>query len=335
MRKRVIGGLVAAVVVLGIGGSIAIADAVGSANSASCNSTSYDGSTLNITCTVPQVTVTSTVTAPGPTVTVTQTVTASPSPTDTTTPTPTVTPTPTPTPTTTSPGTPTGFPDASNTGVPAGTTLKAVPGQVTSGTGWHWDSRGWVEIDGNGAVFSGYSLNNAGVDVTASNVTISNNSILARGDGWALSLRHTSNVKILNNTIFSDQTGSGRLENAIRSIYNDDANLDIEKNNIYNASTGINNISGSATIKDNYIHDFASTGSDHNNGIQLEAGNGPIVITHNTIENKYAQTDAIILSNDGGGTENNRTISNNFLAVAGTRSMALVDQARARPTPRS
>ncbi|HET6210893.1 MAG TPA: hypothetical protein VFD94_10945, partial [Jatrophihabitans sp.] len=37
-----------------------------------------------------------------------------------------------------------GYPDASNTGVPASMVLKAVPSQVSSGPGWHWDSRGWV-----------------------------------------------------------------------------------------------------------------------------------------------------------------------------------------------
>ena len=59
-----------------------------------------------------------------------------------------------------------GYPDGSNTGVPASVVLKSVPAQVSSGPGWHWDSRGWVEIDGNNALFTGYSVN-ASVDVTA------------------------------------------------------------------------------------------------------------------------------------------------------------------------
>src|SRR6266536_2825090 len=32
-----------------------------------------------------------------------------------------------------------GFPDATNTGVPGGTALRSVPGQVSSGPGWHFD----------------------------------------------------------------------------------------------------------------------------------------------------------------------------------------------------
>ena len=33
-----------------------------------------------------------------------------------------------------------GYPDATNTGVPAGTTLKSVPAQVSSGPGWYYNT---------------------------------------------------------------------------------------------------------------------------------------------------------------------------------------------------
>ncbi|MGI8666443.1 MAG: hypothetical protein ACR2N4_10490, partial [Jatrophihabitans sp.] len=33
-----------------------------------------------------------------------------------------------------------GYPDATDTGVPASIVLKAVPSQVSAGPGWHWDS---------------------------------------------------------------------------------------------------------------------------------------------------------------------------------------------------
>ncbi|HEX4728549.1 MAG TPA: hypothetical protein VH298_12175, partial [Jatrophihabitans sp.] len=87
-----------------------------------------------------------------------------------------------------------GYPDASNTGVPASVALKAVPSQVSSGPGWHWDSRGFVKITGSNTVFSGYSVE-ATVDVSsASNVLISNNRITVGGDTFGVSLRHTRNV---------------------------------------------------------------------------------------------------------------------------------------------
>ena len=43
-----------------------------------------------------------------------------------------------------------GYPDATNTGVPAGTTLLRVPQDRTSGTGWTWDSHGWISTTDNG-----------------------------------------------------------------------------------------------------------------------------------------------------------------------------------------
>ena len=55
-----------------------------------------------------------------------------------------------------------GYPDATNTGVPAGTALLTVPGQVSSGPGWHYDPRGWVEVTGNGATLTGLDVDRVG-----------------------------------------------------------------------------------------------------------------------------------------------------------------------------
>src|SRR5712691_5335961 len=69
-----------------------------------------------------------------------------------------------------------GFPDATNTGVPSGTTLKTVgtgAGQVSSGTGWSFNSGGWVAVTGNGATLSGLNIP-YGVVISANNVTLNN-----------------------------------------------------------------------------------------------------------------------------------------------------------------
>src|SRR6266567_3617066 len=64
-----------------------------------------------------------------------------------------------------------GYADATNTGVPSGTTLINVPAQATSGTGWSWDSQGWVNVTGVGATVSG--LNVAGdIAIKAAHVTV-------------------------------------------------------------------------------------------------------------------------------------------------------------------
>jgi hypothetical protein len=206
-----------------------------------------------------------------------------------------------------------GFPDGSTTGVPAGVALKDVPGQVSKGAGWHWDSRGWVEVDGNGATFSGYRVQ-ANIDVTADNVTISNNLINTGGDGFGISLRHTSNVTIAHNTITSPSAGSDRLMVGIKTIYGDETGTTVLGNDISHTATGVQIDAG--LIQDNYIHAMGYKPGDHVNGTTSNSGQAPLTIRHNTILNQVDQTDAVSLFEDF-GTQHDRVIDNNLLAGGG------------------
>jgi hypothetical protein len=63
--------------------------------------------------------------------------------------------------------------------VPAGTVLRTVPSQVSSGPGWTYDAtQQLVQVTGNGAVLSGLYIPYT-VSVKASNVTISKDKIVA------------------------------------------------------------------------------------------------------------------------------------------------------------
>lgn len=321
MRKLVTTVIVAgALATAGLATTAIAATVAGGANSATCNSTSYDGKTLQVTCTVPQATKTVTATV---TKTKTVTVTASPTGSGSTTPTPTPTPTTSSaSPTTTAPASPTptdtppvqtGFPDATNTGPVAGTVLKRVPEDVTSGTGWHYDTRGWVEVDGNGATFNGF-ITNVGVDVEGSNVTVSNNQITCGDCDFGVSLRNTTNDVVKNNIIKGTNATSGRIGAGVKDIFGDDINSKVLANNIYWTSTGVQGDTG--LIQDNYIHDMGFQSGDHTNGQTDNGGDGPLTINHNTILNQIDQTDAVSLFQDFGGN-NNKTITNNFLAGGG------------------
>jgi hypothetical protein len=205
-----------------------------------------------------------------------------------------------------------GYPDASNTGVPASVALKAVPSQVSSGPGWHWDSRGWVEIDGANALFTGYSVT-ASVDVTGSNVIISNNKITVGGDDFGVALRHTKNAIVSHNTITGlAASGTGRLMNGIKDIYGDASGTQILGNNIARTATGVQMDGG--LIADNYIHDLGLTGADHVNGTTSNGTNGQqLIIRHNTVLDPWNQTDAISLFQDF-SPQTNRIIDNNLLS---------------------
>lgn len=283
-------------------------------------------STPSPTTTAPSATPSATPTAsPSATPTATRTATPTPTPTRTSTPTPTASPTASATPTLptgsacVSRPSSCGYPDATTTGVTPGTTLKRVPEDVRSGPGWYWDDRGWVRIDGDGAVFSGFRTSL--VDVTAKNVTISNNELVNEG-GYPVTLRSASGARIDRNTI-RGVNSTTTCDNAIRDIYGDTDNLVITGNNIYWCNSGINHVDRGGLIRGNFIHSLgyscpeSRTDCDHFNGIQLEAGTGPLMtIERNTILNPYSQTDAIMLANSD-GPQKNRLIVGNLLGGGG------------------
>jgi hypothetical protein len=208
-----------------------------------------------------------------------------------------------------------GFPTSTNTGVPAGIPMKTVPGQVSSGPGWAWNSAGgYLEVSGNGANLSGLKVN-GNIDVSASNVTINHVKINAGGDGsMGISLRHTSGVTIENSNINGLNTGANRLMVGIKDIYGDDTGTTVEGNNITKTATDVQIYAG--TIENNYMAQHGMVTGDHVNGITTNGDDQPLLIQHNTILNNFGQTDAIGLFQDFSDVSN-VTINDNFLAGGG------------------
>jgi hypothetical protein len=146
-------------------------------------------------------------TTPAPKPAPTPTPTPTPTPKPTPTPTPKPTPTPTPTPPTTGvslctkiPNTPGVKPVASNTGVPAGTSLSTtVPAGVqVSGDSW--------KVVTDGTIIDGKDVVNKWVDIEANNVTIRNSRIKAPdGVYWAVynQAENKSGLTVLNSEIYT------------------------------------------------------------------------------------------------------------------------------------
>ncbi len=220
-----------------------------------------------------------------------------------------------------------GYPDRTNTGVPAGTTLRQVPAQVTGGRGWHYDMRGWIEIDGDGTVLDGFE-SAATVSVRASNVTISNCRLALRTTGQTaadhssagvLIRNGSTNVTVRNCEIFGSGRGADRLEVGIKA-QEKVTGTRVIGNDIHSMSTGVQTDEG--LIQDNYIHDFGfhdwgpPDGPDHLNGTTSNAYGGPLTVRHNTILNRFEQTDAISLFEDF-SPQFDRVITNNLVAGGG------------------
>lgn len=203
-----------------------------------------------------------------------------------------------------------GYPDGTNTGVPPGVTLQSVPGQVSSGPGWHFDAAtGTVVVDGDGAVLSGLDIPYS-VDVSADNVTIANDHIKPEGQ-WGIALRHVHDVTITHTTV----QGEDYVHTGIQDIYGDSTGVTITHDNISHASTGVRLEQG--VIADNYIHHCTCQPTDHVNGVRSDGGvTAPLTIWHNTILIDHAQTDAVGLFPTF-GVQANRVVAYNLLAGGG------------------
>lgn len=208
-----------------------------------------------------------------------------------------------------------GYPDDATTGVQAGVSLVKVPSERTSGPGWSYDNQDGVVVTGDGAILSGLDISN-GIEVKASNVTISNVRVTTSGDWWGIGLYHANNVTILHTEISSPyKTGAGRLEVGIKDVYGDAIGTKVVATDVWHTSTGIQFNNG--LIQDCYIHDMGYLSGDHLNGTTSNAGSDQLLtIAHNTIFNDYDQTDAISLFEDF-GAQQNALIANNLLAGGG------------------
>ena len=206
------------------------------------------------------------------------------------------------------------YPSAATTGVPAGTTLKSVPGQVTSGPGWTWNATTKTAVvTGKGTVLSGLSISGT-LQVSASNVTVKNVKV-STGGNFGISLTHTTGVTISNSTISGQNSTTGRVGSAIDDVYGDSTGMTLKYNNISAFRTAVQISTG--LVDRNYIHDPGYLAGDHTNGFYVNGGTQPLTIQNNTIFDSRGQTDAINLdagTPGPGAPVANKTVRNNLLA---------------------
>ncbi len=210
-----------------------------------------------------------------------------------------------------------GYPDATNTGVPAGTTLKQVPSQASSGPGWSYNAKtNAVIVNVNGTVLSGLYIP-CNLTIAANNVTVKNVQVVT-GGAFGISLTHTTGATIENSTISGLNLTTGRVDVAISDVYGDSTGEVIKDNNISEFRVGVQLETG--LVEGNYIHAPGYIAGDHTDGIvNMTAGTAPLTIQDNTIFISLSQTSAISLDvfAAAGVPVANKTIENNFLAGGG------------------
>jgi hypothetical protein len=210
-----------------------------------------------------------------------------------------------------------GFPDQTNTGVPAGTKLVSVPAQKSSGPGWYYDSRGYVVVNGAGAVLDSLDFNGVPVVIEAPNVTVKRcrvHDITGQSTyGIAVGQNGTAgNGALIEDTEVSGKNATtGRVAAAINQI-SSTTGMRVLRVNIFYAGTGIQPAGGHAFLENSYIHDMGYIAGDHTNGITSNLG-GDLTVYHTTVHNRLGQTDAVGLFEDF-GRQSNVLIDDNLLA---------------------
>jgi glycosyl hydrolase family 16/Big-like domain-containing protein len=186
---------------------------------------------------------------------------------------------------------PTGFANADNTGVPAGTTLTTYTGPMT--------------ITKDGTVIENMIINGQ-IDIKAANVTI-RNCIIKYNDYFAV------DVMGVNATIQNcDIIGPGNNGDSPAALMIEASGSTLIGNDISGAEHAIVLGSGSAVVKNNYIHDGGSNKADpHIGGISLKGGQNGVLIEGNTVIGR--DTADIFLQNNFGPISN-VTINHNYLA---------------------
>jgi Bacterial Ig-like domain/FG-GAP-like repeat len=188
----------------------------------------------------------------------------------------------------------TGFPDATNTGVPAGVDLTLYNGNLVINT------PGAV-IDG--LDIQGYVYINA-PDVTLQNCKVTSNDFNVVQIATGITGAVVQNCEI--NGVGTGNDGDNGIGGQGTFI----------ANNIYNIENGINLDGDNSLIQDNYIHDLLASGSPHYDAIQIDGSVSNATISHNTIINSHDQTSAVMIDNYFGPISN-ITVDNNLLVGGG------------------
>lgn len=179
------------------------------------------------------------------------------------------------------------WPDATNTGVPAGTTLTA---------------SGSINATTVGQIVEGKNVTGK-IEVSANNVTVRKCKVKLAADYCVDINPGVTGTRVED----CELDGSG-----IGGAHGINGSGTFLRNNIHHIENGIADPGTGTIIQDNYIHDFNSAGAPHYDGIQIDGGANNVLIEHNTIILNQGQTAAVMIDNWAGGN-NAVNVNNNLL----------------------
>lgn len=150
---------------------------------------------------------------------------------------------------------PAGWPDATNTGVPAGTALT---------------SSGSLTVTADNTVIDAKDIIGT-VDIRANNVTIENSKIEAGTNGWGIYI-DSGSVTVKHSEITGSDYGG---------IAGGPYTLDAD--NIHDFHGDGMKLHSNVTVENSWIHDAKPENGQHADGMQLQDALSDVTIRHNTI----------------------------------------------------
>jgi hypothetical protein len=211
-------------------------------------------------------------------------------------------PTP-PTPVVTVPPT-TGWPTATNTGVPSGTKLTA---------------SGSVTITQDNTVINALDVD-GGIKVSAKNVTIKNSRVRTSSDKYTLHLTPGASVTITDSEF--GRTDSYKTAASYPSVYPEyDTSLTIIRSNFYGGAD-IFKVDSNFTLRDSYVHDPYHAAGMHSDLMQIKYSSSAknfanISVVHNTLLAKSPTTgdnvNAVLIRSSANEYVTNLLFDNNYI----------------------
>ncbi|WP_156251866.1 FG-GAP-like repeat-containing protein [Pseudactinotalea terrae] len=174
-----------------------------------------------------------------------------------------------PEPASAAPMTPPGFPNASNTGVPAGVTLR------TSGS---------LVITRDGTVVSGLRVNGT-ITVRADNVTIRNTLVQGGGNGYPIRIAGDAANTLIEHVEIDNERSTG-----IGILVGGGPGTVIRYADIHSAEDGIRIEADNVRVERSYIHDLTRQSGGHHDCIQIRSGDN-VMLRDNNLQAFVASTD--------------------------------------------
>jgi hypothetical protein len=199
-----------------------------------------------------------------------------------------------------------GYPDVSNTGVPAGTTLSSSSEGIT--------------VTKPGTTVDGVRLFGT-IEVEADDTTVKDSEIIVTG-GESCPSHPCGGHGIwtkpgVTGTIIEDDSIHGKESsgsNVVQyAIASNSSSTRIERVHLYNATEPI---SGPARVSDSLIEANGTIPGEHYEDIYYGGGGGPLIVNHDTMLNPHEQT-AVVFASVDFGDQTVLSITNNLMAGGG------------------